>query len=193
MTTKILFFSVRMALGWRLCIRSDVLRWASNPESGPPFASFSQNHRVMGMDADVMREVAKRIGCEEQFCVNDWDNVIRGSRRGLYNVVINGIIAPEEPICGVIFTQPYLRGTRQLIIRKDDKQIKDLATVQGHRLGVIQDARTRSLLEAYPGMKVLYYPDEYAVFFNFSRGQIDAVLMDSPGPFIMAPSIAMSE
>ncbi|MDR2419863.1 MAG: ABC transporter substrate-binding protein/permease [Puniceicoccales bacterium] len=184
MTKKVLSFSVSVALGWPLCVNAEVLRWASNPESGPPYAFFSwkqSQRRINGVDADVIREVAKRIGYEEQFCINDWDNLIPGLCRGLYDVVINGIIAPEKPIPGVIFTQPYFRGTRQLVVRQDEKQIIDLTTAQGHRLGVIQDARTQNLLGAYPGIKVLYYPDEYEVLFDLSRGQIDAVLMDSPG------------
>jgi polar amino acid transport system substrate-binding protein len=183
MIRKVLFFFMSMALGWPLCVKAEVLRWASNPESGAPYAFFSWKHHqtVMGMDADVMREVAKRIGHEERFCINDWDNLIPGLGRGLYDVVINGIIAPEKPIPDVIFTQPYFRGTRQLVVREDEKRIVDLATAQGRRLGVIQDARTQSLLGVYPGIEVSYYPDEYEVFFDLCRGQIDAVLMDSPG------------
>lgn len=188
MARQILFFSMTVLLGGPLMAAGTsgprVLRWASNPESGPPYAFFSWKQslkRVSGMEADVIREVAKRLGCQERFCINDWDNLIPGLRRGLYDVVINGIVAPERPMPGVIFSRPYFRGTRQLVVRKDEEKIVSLATAQGRRLGLIPDMGTPELLAAYPGIKVLYYTDEYEVFFDLKRGQIDAILMDSPG------------
>jgi polar amino acid transport system substrate-binding protein len=183
MGRKVLFFCVGIMSGLSLWVQAEVLHWASNPESGAPYTFFSWKHhqKVMGMDADVIREVAKRLGYEEQFCINDWDNLIPGLHRRLYDVVINGIVPPERPIPGLIFTQPYFRGTRQLVVRSDEKQIVSLETARGHRVGTIQDARIPSLFRAYPDIEVLYYPDEYEIFFDLCRGQIDAILMDSPG------------
>ena len=88
---------------------AEPLRWASDAQSGAPFVFHdpADQSRLTGFETDIMAALGRRIGSTPVFVQNDWDGLIPGLQRGLYDVVIDGIEITPEHRAAVDFSEPY--------------------------------------------------------------------------------------
>jgi polar amino acid transport system substrate-binding protein len=77
------------------------------------------------------------MGRTARLVQNDWDALIPGLNRGLYDVVMNGLeITPKHEEV-VNFSIPYCTTFEQLAVRTDDPY-HNLADLRGRKVGTLK-------------------------------------------------------
>ncbi|MBE7209939.1 MAG: ABC transporter permease subunit [Gluconacetobacter diazotrophicus] len=161
---------------------AEVLRWASDAQSGAPFVFHdpADQKQLTGFEVELITELARRIGRTPQFVQNDWDGLIPGLGRGLYDVVIDGIEITPEHARAVDFTEPYYETAEQIAVRRDEPGFDGIASLRGHTVGSLKDTTSLKLLEAEGGVRIRSYEDETNAYSDLENGRLDAVMLDAP-------------
>ena len=84
-----------------------VLRWAAATDSNAPYAFYGPGNKITGFEYEIIQAVAEEMDRKPVFVPNDWDGLIPGLSRGLYDCVICGIEITAEKSAEVLFTRPY--------------------------------------------------------------------------------------
>lgn len=161
---------------------AEPLRWASDSQSGAPFVFHdpADQSKLTGFETDLIQALAKRIGREQVFVQNDWDGLIPGLQRGLYDVVIDGIEITPEHRAAVDFSTPYYRTYEQIAVRKDAVGLDSVDALRGHVVGTLKDTLSQRLLEKTGGISLRSYTDETNAYSDLVNGRLDAVMLDAP-------------
>lgn len=158
------------------------LRWAADTGSGAPNVFYEDGDlsRLVGFERDVMERIAWIIGSRAVFVQNDWDALIPGLQRNLYDVVINGIVPFESRQQAVLFSKPYYACSLALVVRASSVDIGSVLDCNGLTVGVLQNARSEvPLTENLKAVKIIGYPDEYCALSDLGFGRVDAIVLDS--------------
>ncbi|OHE71227.1 MAG: amino acid ABC transporter permease [Verrucomicrobia bacterium GWC2_42_7] len=158
------------------------LKWASDSESGAPFVFPSHDNisNVVGFEVDVVECIAKKLGYEAQFIQNDWDSLIPGLQRKLYDLVVDGMVITPAREAEVAFTIPYFVTHQQLVVRANEKDIKELEDCRGKIVGTLKNSEALSVLNDLTVSEVRCYSNEINAYSDLMNGRIDAALLDAP-------------
>jgi polar amino acid transport system substrate-binding protein len=158
------------------------LRWGADATSGAPyvFADPTAPSRIIGYEKEIIEAVARHMGRSAAFVQNDWDGLIPGLGRGLYDVAIDGIEITPEHREAVDFSTPYLVTFEQLAVRRDEHGVTDLDSLKGRPVGTLKASQAQRILEAAPGMQIKLYDEETNAYADLAHGRSDAVLLDWP-------------
>ena len=96
---------------------AEPLRWGADAQSGAPYVFHdpADQARITGFETEIIEAVAGRLGRKPVFVQNDWDGLIPGLQRGLYDVVIDGLeITPDHAAARRFLSAvlPHLRADR---------------------------------------------------------------------------------
>jgi polar amino acid transport system substrate-binding protein len=158
-----------------------ILQWAADTESGAPNAFYQDGNmsNFVGFEKDIVERVAALIGRRPVFCQNDFDVLIPGLQRGLYDVVVNGIISNERMKNSVLRSIPYYACGLALVVREDEARIKSVLDCNGATVGILKNAGVGPMLTSnLKSVKVIMYPNEYFALLDLKGGRIDAVVVD---------------
>lgn len=75
----------------------------------PPYNFLNSSHEVDGFDADIAKEVARRIGLDAQFIPTEWSGMIEGLLKGKFDVVISQMTITDDRKKVMDFSQPYMK------------------------------------------------------------------------------------
>ncbi len=158
------------------------LRWASDAQSGAPFVFHdpADQSRLTGFEFDLIQALARRIGSDPVFVQNDWDGLIPGLQRDLYDVVIDGIEITPEHQAAVDFSTPYYRTAERIAVRRDATGLDSVPALRGHVVGTLKDTLSQRLLEQAGGITLRSYDDETNAYSDLANGRLDAVMLDEP-------------
>ncbi|WP_342630235.1 ABC transporter substrate-binding protein/permease [Nguyenibacter vanlangensis] len=157
------------------------LRWASDAEANVPFVFHdpADQSRLTGYEYDIAQAIARRLGRPAQFVQNDWDGLIPGLQRGLYDMVIDGIEITPEHRQGVLFSRPYYMTSERITVRRGQQGLDTLAALHGHVVGTLKDTSAERMLQADPSIQIRSYEEETNAYTDLTNGRLDAVLLDS--------------
>ncbi len=86
----------------------------------PPFSMPDEDGNMVGMDADVARELAKRLGVEPILQQAEFSGIVAGIQGGIYDFsVASHSITPERQKAVNFSDIPYYYGGGQMFIQKD--------------------------------------------------------------------------
>lgn len=177
------------ALALLLCLASSlsflradepVLRWAADPDSNAPYSFYSSNDKLTGFEYEIITAIAREMGREPRFIQNDWDGLIPGLGRDLYDVVICGIEITPDKAGEVLFSNPYYVTFEQLVVRKGTPPITSLDQLKGKAIGTLDQTAALSMLENTPGVEAKTYDEEVNAYQDTANGRIFGVLLDYP-------------
>ncbi len=159
-----------------------VLRFGGDSTSGAPytFKDPADPDKTIGFEVDIMAELGPKIGRVPVFVQNDWSNLIPGLNAGLYEIVINGLEITPAHQAAVDFTVPYYTTYGQIVIRRGDAPIDDLAGLRGKTVGTLKSSQMEYLLSNTPGVEVRSYEQEIDAYSDLKLKRIDATVMDFP-------------
>ena len=100
----------------------------------PPYA-FREGNAVMGIDPEIMREVARRTGRELVIEDMSFDSVITAVVSGKADVAASGITVTPERRGKVDFSIPYVEAAQVIIVPKGSP-IRGREDIRGRRIGV---------------------------------------------------------
>lgn len=102
----------------------------------PPY-EYRENGRIVGVDPDVVREIARRNGYSVIIEDMPFDSIIAAIQLGKADVAASGISVTEERKKVVLFTDAYITAGQSIIVKKDSP-IKSADDLKGKRIGVQQ-------------------------------------------------------
>ena len=169
-----------------------VLRWAADPDSNAPYTFYSSNKTLTGFEYEIINAVARRIGREPVFVQNDWNGLIPGLHRGLYDCVICGLEITPEKADEVNFSIPYYFTFEQFVDRKGGPELKSLNELRGQNVGTLDQTAALRMLEETPGVIVKTYDQEISAYQDIVNGRLSGVLLDYPiAKYYAAPNPAL--
>ncbi len=95
------------------------LTMATNAEF-PPYEYF-ENEEIVGIDAEVARAIADKLGYELVIEHIDFDSIIPGVQGGKYDFGMAGMTVTEDRLKEVSFTQSYATGIQSIIVPEGSK------------------------------------------------------------------------
>ncbi len=157
-----------------------LLRWAADPDSNAPYAFYNAENQLVGFEYDIIQAVARHMGREPKFIQNNWDGLIPGLGRGLYDLVICGIEITPEKAAEVLFSDPYYTTFEQYVARRGTTPITSLEDLKGKSVGTLSQTSALAMLDATPGVIVKSYDEEVNAYADVVNGRLDGVLLDFP-------------
>ena len=156
--------------------------WGSDAEGGAPyiFPDPKDPARMIGFEVDLADAIARELGVTARQSQNAWDSLIPALERGDFDMAINGIEITDQRKGRVLFTSPYYIYTEQLVVRKEENRISDLASLKGKKVGTLSGTVAQTMLEKNGGIDVKIYSGQVEPYEDLAIGRIDAVLLDLP-------------
>ncbi len=92
------------------------LTMATNAEF-PPY-EYMENNEVVGIDAEISKAIAEKLGYELVIENVDFDSLIPGVQTGKYDFAAAGMTVTDERLEQVNFTQSYATGIQSIIVKE---------------------------------------------------------------------------
>ena len=124
----------------------NVITMATNAEF-PPY-EYMENNEIVGIDAEIGKAIAEKLGYELVIENVDFDSLIPGVQTGKYDFVMAGMTVTEDRLEQVNFSQTYAKGVQSIIVKEGSaiESVDDLfAEGANNKIGV-QLATTGDLL-----------------------------------------------
>jgi polar amino acid transport system substrate-binding protein len=155
------------------------LTWGADEQGGEPyvFEDPARGGALVGFEVDLADALARALGVRARFVQNDWTTLIPSLERGTFDVALNGIEVTPALAARVAFSRPYYAFTEQLIARRGDTRIRDLASIAGLRVGTLAGSWSWELA-ARAGANAVPYDGVDESFFDLAHDRIDALLLD---------------
>lgn len=157
-----------------------VLRWAAATDSNAPYAFYGPGNKLTGFEYEIIQALAGEMGREPVFVPNDWDGLIPGLARGLYDVVICGIEITPEKSAEVLFSNPYYVTYEQMVVGKSSPPVTSLDQLSGKSIGTLGQTAALAMLKKTPGVEVKIYDEEVNAYADIVNGRLFGVLLDYP-------------
>ena len=141
----------------------------------PPY-EFREGGKIVGIDVDLMKAVAKKTGRELVVEDMSFDSVIAAVQAGKADVAASGITVTDERKRQVGFARPYVTAQQVVIVPKDS-EIRGSADLKGKRIGV-QHGTTGDLYVTKNIREPERFPNGSLAVAALDAGKLDAVVLD---------------
>lgn len=159
-----------------------ILRYGADLEGGVPyvFEDANNGNKLAGYEVEMLEYIAGKLGKKLVHVQNDWDKLIPGLTRDLYDVAIQGLEITPEHEDVVFFSVPYYITGLQLAVRKDEFLINALEECHGKVVGTLKESVAFYILEGMKDVDIRAYPTEVNGYDDLVNGRLDATLFDAP-------------
>ena len=157
-----------------------------------PPVHFSQDGRIVGIEADNARAVGEIIGRTARIIVMPFNELIPALQSGQIDVIMSGMSVTPARSGEVTFTDSYLGVGQMAIIHRDKlglySQPWSVYRV-GARVGVEPGTTGAAFAEReLQDAKIVYYADADAAFSGLRSNEIDLYVHDAPTSWQLASS-----
>lgn len=177
----ITFFSF-LSLSFLFAEESSVLRWAADVASGVPgvFRKL-EDFSIQGYEKDIAEAIASKLGKIPVFIQNEWEGIIPGLDRNLYDIAINALVITPEAQEEINFSKPYYVTHQQLAVHADNiNQFKSLEDLKGHSVATLRNSYGWKLLQPFSEIQPRLYIEDAHLFKDLASKRVDALLLDAP-------------
>ncbi len=162
----------------------NTLTMATNAEF-PPY-EYMENNEIVGIDAEISRAIAEKLGYELVIENVDFDSLIPGVQTGKYDFAAAGMTVTEDRLEQVDFTQSYATGIQSIIVKEDSniKSVDDLfadgaSTKIGVQLATTGDLYCTWDIEDEGLGTVERYNKGADAVMALTSGKVDCVVIDN--------------
>ena len=153
---------------------------ATSPDF-PPFESL-EGGEVVGIEVDILKKVAEKMGMELDLQQMDFDSVIPGVQAGKFDVGMSGITVTEKRKANVDFSSVYFMAAQAIVVTADSG-ITGKADLEGKTVSVQTGTTAHDALQKMQeegvDVEILPYEKITQCFDDVSLGRADAVYVDS--------------
>ena len=142
----------------------------------PPYEYF-RGEEIVGIDVDVVAEIARRNGMSSRVENMKFESVIAAVQAGKVSLAAAGITVSPDREQQVNFTRPYARA-QQVIIVPANSLITESAHLVGKRIGV-QSGTTGDLYVAENICEPERFANGALAVAALVAGKVDAVVLDN--------------
>ncbi|RMI07023.1 ABC transporter substrate-binding protein [Cellulomonas triticagri] len=156
--------------------------------TNPPYEPFEyeEGGEVVGLDIDIVNEVATDLGVELVTKVTPFEGIQSGADLNTNNcdVVASGITITPERQEKIDFSDPYFDANQGLLV-PEGSDLSSLDSLDGKKIGV-QQATTGETWAQDNGLETIQFEDLGLQVQALRTGQVDAVVNDIAvlGPYV---------
>jgi polar amino acid transport system substrate-binding protein len=157
--------------------------------SYPPQEYIDAGGNAVGLDIDVGKEIASRMGLDTKVVNFKFDDIIPALNAGQFDVVISAMTITDDRKKVVQFVPYFDAGQAVLVAKGNPKNIKSLDDLSGltavAEQGTVEektltDENDKLTKAGKPKINVLTYPTDTDAVDQLRVGRADATLHDSP-------------
>ena len=154
------------------------LTMATNAEF-PPY-EYKEGDEVIGIDAEVAKAIADKLGMKLEIVDTKFDSIIPGVQSGKYDMGMAGMTVTPEREQSVAFSDSYATGIQSIIVKQGSaiKSVDDLSekTKIGVQLGTTGDIYAK---DDFGDEAVQEYDKGADAVQALLAGKIDCVIIDN--------------
>ena len=171
--------------------QAQVLKVGLSPDYPP--LQYKQEGRIVGIEPDNARAVAKILGRELAIFEYNFDELIPALEQGRVDVIMSGFSVTADRSQRVTFADPYMEVGQMAILHKS--RIGSFAQPwaiygEGVRIGVEPGTTGAAFAERELTEGVVsYFADPDAAFAGLREGEIDLYIHDAPTAWQLANSL----
>lgn len=141
----------------------------------PPY-EFRDKEQIIGIDPEIMREVARRM--EKKLVIDDmsFDSVITAVVSGKADVAAAGITITPERLQQVDFSEPYVEAAQVIVVPKGSS-IRNKSQIKNKRIGV-QHGATGDIFVTRNIQQPERFPNGALAIAALAKGKIDLAVID---------------
>ena len=152
----------------------------------PPFNFVNEKNEVVGFDAAIGTEIARRMGLETEIITTAWDGIIGGLLARKYDAIVGSMSITSEREEVVDFVGPYY-STKRAIFAKPGSGFDSLDKLADARVGVTL-GETHEAWAREDGYTIRTYKGLPELLIELNNGRVDVIVADS-----IAALLAMKE
>lgn len=144
----------------------------------PPYEFYDDNNKIVGIDAEIVREIGKKLGVKVNLKDMDFSSIIASVESGKLDGGIAGITATEDRKKNVNFSNTYGKSVQKVIVKKDSsyKNPDDLKGKKiSSQLGSTGEAAAK---DTYGEENVQSFTKNMDAIVALNSGKVDAVVLD---------------
>ena len=146
----------------------------------PPVGFKDEDGEFVGLDIDLAKEAARRLGVEARFKSCEWDGIIFELRGKQIDMVWNGMVITPERERQISFSKPYYAVGQYIFSRKGEPYTK-IAELDGKTVGVQLGSTGQVAVErntiADDLKDLRKYANVVEVLLDLEAGRLDAAVM----------------
>ena len=100
----------------------------------PPFTYHDDNGELTGLDIELGKALADKLGVEVKFQEAAWDSLLIGIDTERFDTVINSVSITDERAEKYDFSDPYYYEARRVVVRADDDSIHGPEDLNGKKI-----------------------------------------------------------
>jgi polar amino acid transport system substrate-binding protein len=157
--------------------------------TNPPYEPFEftdADGKVVGLDLDIIDEIAKDLGVETSVVISPFEGIQSGQDLDTdkCDIVASAITITDERAAKIDFSEPYFDADQGLLV-PEGSSLSDVDSLEGATIGV-QQATTGETWAQDNGLQVVQFEDLGLQIAALETGQVDAVVNDVAvlGPFV---------
>ncbi len=160
----------------------NILRVGVTPNA-PPLI-FKQANKVVGLEADFARELAKYLGKSLRFIELEWEDQIPALLENRIDIIMSGMTRTPLREVRIAFTTRYLESGQMALIRREDVARYStgfFALTTSSAIGVIKDTTGEYFVEInYSSVKKKTFSTPRAAAQAVIDKKIDLFIYDAP-------------
>lgn len=141
-----------------------------------PFSTTDDSGTLVGFDADVAAEVARRLEREPELVQVDWAGIQAALQRKKIDLICGSMAITDERLETMHFSLPYYVSGAQVFARAG---VDDVA---GARIGVTEDSTYERFIREHPDrfrdVEVVRYGSEAEIVAALNTDKVDAFVSD---------------
>ena len=139
---------------------------------------FYKGNEVVGVDVEVAKKIAEKLGKELEIKDTDFDSIINEVKTGKADFAAAGLSITEERKEEIDFSIEYA-VSKQIIMVKNDSSISSIDDLKGKKvavqLGTVADL---VLSEEYPDVEVVQHKKFLVAVEDLLANKVDAIAFD---------------
>lgn len=149
----------------------------------PPY-EFVEGGKIVGIDAEIAQAIADKLGMELVIEDMDFGAIISAVETGKADMGLAGMTVTEDRLKSVNFSESYATGVQVIIVR-EDSDIKSIDDLEGKMIGVQQDttgdiyASMDPAEGGYGKDHVTSYKSGAEAVSALKTGKVDCVIIDN--------------
>lgn len=143
-----------------------------------PFDYLGSDNQYTGLDVDLAREIARRIGVKPEFIATEWSGLVGGLKADKFDMIMADMTITPERAKSVDFSIPYNASGAVLISRKGDDKYKHLGDLKGANVGTGAGTTFEKLARSVNGANVRTYPGFNDYIQDLMNRRLDVIIND---------------
>jgi ABC-type amino acid transport substrate-binding protein len=146
----------------------------------PPPLSAAQEKALVGLDVDIMKALARRLGRPLQIVPWSWWDLENGLLADKFDVILSSWTPSPKTPAGIWASPPYTMWGLLVATREGETTIQSFSDLTGKRVAHYSDPAVARSLQAMGRGTFLPFDDPDHMFALLKDNKLDAVIFDSP-------------